>query len=137
MRWQPGYQVISSRDGALRVLELISGNVIRINQRNVREIPENKPYDEINPSNDKPIDYINPAVNSIPVVEESHLPTRIPKCPIQPRNGQLRDYANTAPIPVASAVIAVESFFLFPSDDWSSKSNTTIKGHHYTQQLNE
>ena len=48
-KWNPGYQVVSSHDGALRVLDLATGNVIRVNQRHVREIPESKPYNEVDP----------------------------------------------------------------------------------------
>lgn len=48
-KWQPGYQIVSSHNGALRVLELDTGNVIRVNQRHVREIPESKSYDEVDP----------------------------------------------------------------------------------------
>ena len=47
--WKPGFQVLSSYDGALRVLELATGNVVRINQRNLRKIPMTKPYEEIDP----------------------------------------------------------------------------------------
>jgi transposase InsO family protein len=47
--WRPGFQVLSSHDGALRVLELATGNVIRINQRNAREIPAGKSYEEVDP----------------------------------------------------------------------------------------
>ncbi|ELU16213.1 hypothetical protein CAPTEDRAFT_215941 [Capitella teleta] len=87
-RWQPGYQVISSHDGALRVIELDTGNVVRINQRNVREIPESKPYDEIKPipplKNQTTFDYVSSEAKPIPIVEESYLPTRIPRGPKRP-----------------------------------------------------
>lgn len=48
-KWQPGYQVISSHDGALRLTELSTGKIVRLNQRHVREIPATKAYDEIDP----------------------------------------------------------------------------------------
>jgi transposase InsO family protein len=120
-RWQPGYQVISSHDGALRVIEIATGHVVRINQRNVREIPESKPYNEINPlpplKNQTTSDFVHSEARPIPVVEESYLPTRMPRGPDRARN----DQPNLTPsitTPATSAAIAPS--FVFPSDDWSS-----------------
>ena len=48
-KWQTGYQVVSSHQGGLRLTELSTGRLIRVNQRNVRELPAQKPYDEIDP----------------------------------------------------------------------------------------
>ena len=48
-KWQSGYQVLSNYQGGLRLLELSTGKELRINQRNVREIPAPKSYDEIDP----------------------------------------------------------------------------------------
>jgi transposase InsO family protein len=121
-RWQPGYQVISSHDGALRVIELDTGNVVRINQRNVREIPESKPYDEINPlpplKNQTTFDYVSSEAKPIPVVEESYLPTRIPRGPKRPSNDQPNLTTPSVPVPAVSAALAPS--IVFPSDDWSS-----------------
>ena len=44
--WQPGYQVVSSPQGGLRLTELTTGKLIRVNQYSAREIPA---YDEIDP----------------------------------------------------------------------------------------
>ena len=104
--WRPGYQVLSSHDGALRVLELSTGNVIRINQRNVREIPESKAYDEVDPipkSDPKSVDFASPEAKEIPVVDEPYLPTRIPIC-----GGLQLGGSPSGPMPVMSA-----------SDEWS------------------
>ncbi|ELU17577.1 hypothetical protein CAPTEDRAFT_195243 [Capitella teleta] len=121
-RWQPGYQVISSHDGALRVIELDTGNVVRINQRNAREIPESKPYDEINPlpplKNQTTFDYVTSEAKPIPVVEESYLPMRIPRGPKRPSNDQPNLTTPSMPVPAVSAALAPS--IVFPSDDWSS-----------------
>ncbi|ELT87804.1 hypothetical protein CAPTEDRAFT_209280 [Capitella teleta] len=102
-RWQPRYQVISSHDGALRVIELDTGDVVRINQRNVREIPESKPYDEINPlpplKNQTTFDYVSFETKPISVVEESYLPTRIPRGPKRPSNDQPNLTTPSVPVP--------------------------------------
>ena len=79
--WQPGYQVLSSYNGALRVMELSTGNIVRINQRNVREIPESKPYDEVDPipsGNPRVFDLIRSEAEPVPIVNESYLPTHLP-----------------------------------------------------------
>ena len=115
--WQPGYQVVSSHDGALRVMELATGNLIRINQRNVREIPESKPYDEIDPipaSKGPPtLECPSSKAEPIPVVEESYLPTRLPVNQLN-----LEDADKSQPPLVAS--LSSGPMFVFPSDDWSS-----------------
>ena len=48
-KYRPGFQVVSAHDGTLRLTELDTGRIIRINQRRVREIPQRIPYDEIDP----------------------------------------------------------------------------------------
>lgn len=48
-RWQPGYRILSSYDGGLRVENLTTKRVMRVNQRNAREIPESKAYEEVDP----------------------------------------------------------------------------------------
>ncbi len=48
-RWQPGYQIVSSRGPALVVRHLTTGEARRVNQSDVREIPEQLPYDEVDP----------------------------------------------------------------------------------------
>ena len=119
--WQPGYQVVSSHDGALRVMEVATGNVIRVNQRNVREIPESKPYDEIDPispsKNPQIFDCTSTEAKPVPIVEESYLPTRLP---VNPENSV--DASNLQSPSVASASLTVSSgpLFVFPYDDWSS-----------------
>ena len=84
--WKPGYQVMSSHDGALRVVELATGRIIRVNQRNVREVPESKPYEEVDPrpqnpkTNQSAQPEMNPAaaLPPIPVQENPYLPTHVP-----------------------------------------------------------
>ncbi|ELT88755.1 hypothetical protein CAPTEDRAFT_188873 [Capitella teleta] len=117
-RWQPGYQVISSHDGALRVIEIATGHVVRINQRNVRKIPESKPYNEINPlsplKNQTTSDFVHSEARPIPVVEESYLPTRMPRGPDRARN----DKPNLTPsITTLATSAAIAPSFVFPSDD--------------------
>ena len=119
--WQPGYQVLSSFDGALRVMELNTGNIVRINQRNVREIPESKPYDEVDPipsGNPRVFDLIRSAAEPVPIVKESYLPTRVPVC----KNPSDDDSSSTL-MPVMCASNQ-SSLFLFPSDDWTSWCDT-------------
>ncbi|ELU13469.1 hypothetical protein CAPTEDRAFT_216195 [Capitella teleta] len=132
-RWQPGYQVISSYGGALRVIELDTGNVVRINQRNVREIPESKPYDEINPhpplKTQTTFDYVSSEAKPIPVVEESYLPTLIPRGPKRPSNDQPNLATPSVPVSAVSAALAPS--IVFPSDDWSSCDDTD--GHTYRE----
>jgi len=115
--WQPGYQVLSSHDGALRVLELSTGAVVRINQRNVREIPESKSYDEIDPvpkRESKNLDFVSPDPKAIPVIDESYLPTRVPACK-HPLSTHL-------PVSQTSAINDLKEpmAFYFPDDEWTS-----------------
>jgi hypothetical protein len=139
-RWQPGYQVISSHVGALRVLELATGNVIRLNQRHVREIPESKPYEEIDPipefENPVAMDFPVVEAKPVPLPQDSYLPTRIPCTdgaysspvdthPLSPEDASVVDEATAI---VASAVL-VCPFVHFPFDDWSSWCDTI---YHYT-----
>ena len=84
--WKPGYQVMTSHDGALRVVELATGRIIRVNQRNVREVPESKPYEEVDPRPKNPKATqgtqpdMNPATSAppIPVQGNPYLPTHLP-----------------------------------------------------------
>ena len=48
-KWRPGFKVLSSHEGALRLVEESSGKIMRLNQERVREIPAEKGYDEIDP----------------------------------------------------------------------------------------
>ena len=48
-KWRPGYQILTNYKGGLGLLELETGRQIRMNQRDVREIPVSRPYDEIDP----------------------------------------------------------------------------------------
>ena len=48
-KWIPGYKVLSEYQGGLRLLEIETGRVLRANRRRVRLIPEQKPYDEVDP----------------------------------------------------------------------------------------
>ena len=47
--WKPGYQVTDVRGPALVLREISTGKTIRVNQENVREIPESLPYEEVDP----------------------------------------------------------------------------------------
>lgn len=46
-QWQPGYRVLSNHDGGMRVEDLETRRVVRVNQRNVRLLPEALDYDEV------------------------------------------------------------------------------------------
>ena len=49
-KWKPGFQVLSSTEGGgLRLVELDSGRIVRLNQQDVREIPTPLPYEEVDP----------------------------------------------------------------------------------------
>lgn len=48
-KWQPGYQVVSSRGPALVLRDLATGKSLRANQANVRLLPETVPYQEVDP----------------------------------------------------------------------------------------
>ena len=107
-KWQPGFQVVSSHQGALRVTELSTGNIIRINQRHAREIPATKAYEEIDPlpeperSNrpDNPIIVEAKPIKLSP--EKQYIPSRL------------------TTNPVSALVSPPEVFYYFPYDDWSS-----------------
>jgi len=104
-KWQPGYQVISSHDGALRLTELSTGNIIRLNQRHVREIPASKPYDEIDPLPKRdtrpPEDFVTVDAKPIDLSPDHPLPTRIPA--------------------INNAVSSPDDIlYYFPCDDWTS-----------------
>lgn len=91
-KWQPGYQVISSHNGALRVVEIATGNVLRINQRLVREIPQAKPYDEVDPVPPRPRQKGLPPMEArpIPPPDVSDIPTHVPgAAAINPRSHRL------------------------------------------------
>jgi transposase InsO family protein len=102
-RWQPGYQVVSSHDGALRVIELCTGTILRLNQRHVRELPESKPYDEVDP---------------IPLAKPSAVQYPPPEAKPVPQNTTTFNFLPTH-MPVA-AIESVEGCVVFPHDDWSS-----------------
>ena len=79
--------------------------VVRINQRDVREIQESKAYDEVDPiikRDPKVFDFVSSEARHIPVTEESYLPTRIPKGRL--KDGQLNEPPET-PIPAISTVM--------------------------------
>ncbi|ELU17254.1 hypothetical protein CAPTEDRAFT_208851 [Capitella teleta] len=48
-KWQPGYQVFSSRGPALRIRQLETHREYRLNRKDVWVIPAATPYDEIDP----------------------------------------------------------------------------------------
>ncbi|ELU10414.1 hypothetical protein CAPTEDRAFT_190467 [Capitella teleta] len=48
-KWQPGFQIIGSRGPALRIRNVETSKIYRLNQRDVRVIPEILPYEEIDP----------------------------------------------------------------------------------------
>jgi hypothetical protein len=48
-KWQPGFVVIESCDSALRIRSLETRKEYRINQKDVRVIPEALPYEEVDP----------------------------------------------------------------------------------------
>ena len=48
-KWQPGYQIIDARGPALRVKNLGTGKIYRLNQKDVREIPKALPYETVDP----------------------------------------------------------------------------------------
>ena len=81
--WQPGYQVVTSHDGALRVLELSTGNIKRVNQRNVREIPQSKSYEEVDPLpvRDLHVERDQPPVEArpVPVEPNCYMPVCLPQ----------------------------------------------------------
>lgn len=79
-KWQPGYQVVSSHDGALRVMELKTGNLIRINQQRVREIPESKTYEEVDPLPERNASKDLPPMEAMPIIVDPnpHIPTHVP-----------------------------------------------------------
>ena len=80
-KWRPGYQILTNYKGGLRLLELESGREIRMNQRDVREIPAPRPYDEIDPPKSRvlpkvTIDPICPVPIPIPARQSvSHVPS--------------------------------------------------------------
>ena len=49
-KWQTGYQGLSSHNGSLRIHELGTNQVLQVNQRDVRELPDTKSFEEIDPS---------------------------------------------------------------------------------------
>jgi hypothetical protein len=48
-KWQPGYLVVKSHGAALKVRHLESKRQYRVNQKDVRVIPEALPYEEVDP----------------------------------------------------------------------------------------
>ena len=80
-KWKPGFQVLSSFQGALRVQELETGTILRLNQRQVREIPSARGYDEIDPLPPRPHRTGKPIPDNaapIPIPPPIHCPTHIP-----------------------------------------------------------
>jgi len=97
-KWTPGYQVTANYQGGLRILELATNRVLRVNQRRVRLLPDQKAYEEIDP-----------------------IPTGIPK-----PNMDAPQHAIPAPlepntfIPVApAAALHSPAPVLFDDDSWS------------------
>jgi len=69
--WQTGYRVVSSHDGALRVEELATGNLVRVNQRCVRELPAARVYEEVDPLPEKFRERNLPPMEAKPIPEET------------------------------------------------------------------
>jgi len=98
-KWAPGYQVTSEYQGGLRLVELATGKVLRVNQRRVRHIPDQKPYDEI-----------DPAPTAVRAKETGEVPRQSIPVPLEP---------NTF-IPVApAAAVNPPVLDLFDDDSWS------------------
>lgn len=89
-QWQPGYVVVSSHDGALRVQEIATGKGLRINQGLVREIPASKPYDEVDPLPQRTSDKRGlPPQEALPIPIEfnSRIPVHLPgAAEVRPRD---------------------------------------------------
>ena len=96
--WFPGYQVVTEYKGGLRLLELATGRVLRVNQRRVRNLPVQQSYQQVDPLPQKAKrDVRDVPVEAIPLPIETN-----PYIPISP-------VASVQPSPV-----------LFDDSDWSS-----------------
>ncbi len=78
--WQTGFQILSSYQGGLRVLNLATGRVLRVHQDRVRELPDSKPYDEIDPLKKKPKDLeeLPQTASPIQLAPNPYLPIHVP-----------------------------------------------------------
>jgi len=99
-KWAPGYQVTSEYQGGLRLIELATGKVLRVNQRRVRPIPDQKAYDEI-----------DPVTRTTEVKESGDLPHQSVPIPLEPNT-----YIPVAP----AAALTPPSPVLFDDTDWSA-----------------
>ena len=81
-KYQPGYQIIRNYKGGLTLLDLETNKQIRVNQRNVRLIPQPKAYEEVDPppSRRKVEDFIPPPTHAQPILPEFRHPlvTHVP-----------------------------------------------------------
>ena len=91
--WTPGYQVLTEYQGGLRLIELATGKVLRVNQRRVRLIPEQKAYEEVDPLPKLPkkdVQDIPQDAIPIPLEPNSFIPTA-PAAAVQPPSPELFD----------------------------------------------
>ena len=125
-KWQPlGYQVISSHDGALRVIELATSKTLRINQQCVLEIPASKPYDEVDPLPEREKTTGLPPMEAPPIVVDPnpHIPPpRTSLVPVQDTNEiVLSDTDDSLPdmsgINRGGNIVAEDLNFTLPVDD--------------------
>ena len=75
--WAPGYQVLSEYQGGLRLVEISTGRVFRVNQRRVRNLPVQQNYHQVDPLPPKAKHTIRdvPAeAIPIPVEDNPHIP---------------------------------------------------------------
>lgn len=114
-KYQPGYQVIRNHKGGLTLLDLDTGRHIRVNQDNVRLIPQPKPYDEIDlpprqrklddialpPSSARPIqpDFRHPAVTHVPAAAAVHPASRPSRTSRPGRHGPRHHGRTRVPTP--------------------------------------
>jgi len=54
-KWRPGYQVLDARGPALKLRHPIDRKIIRVNQNNVRHIPQQLEYEEVDPVPLRPV----------------------------------------------------------------------------------
>ena len=78
--WRPGFQVISEHQGGLRVHEPSTGITIRVNQKDVRVVPNPKPYDEIDPIPrvSRKQEEVKPLLPAPPILPQGGLPIHMP-----------------------------------------------------------
>jgi len=92
-KWAPGYQVIAEYQGGLRLIEIATGKVIRVNQRRVRLLPDQKAYDEIDPlprARQKETRDLPRAAIPVPLEPNVHIPVA-PAAAVQPPSPSLFD----------------------------------------------